>query len=271
MKEIFDYTLFSIDDFTLKVATFVKLFALLFVIVVILKIIRYSIYKSSRFDEPKKFSIYTLTKYVIIIFSFIYGLRVVGFDVSVLLAGSAALLVGFGLGMQNLFSDYISGLIILIDSTIKVGDILDIDGLICQVQEINLRTTTVFTRDDKYIILPNTDLTRKHLINWTLSEITSRFDVSVGVDYSSDVDEVISIMLEVAARFEQIKKDPQAFVRFNEFGDSSLDFSIFFWSDEIFRIEKIKSDYRIALFKSFKEHKINIPFPQRVIHTSKSQ
>ena len=252
MKEIFDYTLFSIDDFTLKVATFVKLFALLFVIVVILKIIRYSIYKSSRFDEPKKFSIYTLTKYVIIIFSFIYGLRVVGFDVSVLLAGSAALLVGFGLGMQNLFSDYISGLIILIDSTIKVGDILDIDGLICQVQEINLRTTTVFTRDDKYIILPNTDLTRKHLINWTLSEITSRFDVSVGVDYSSDVDEVISIMLEVAARFEQIKKDPQAFVRFNEFGDSSLDFSIFFWSDEILRIEKIKSDYRIALFKSFK-------------------
>lgn len=268
MKEIFNYTLFSIDDFTLKIATFVKLFVLLFVIVVILKIIRYSIYKSSRFDEPKKFSIYRLTKYVVIIFSFIYGLRVVGFDVSVLLAGSAALLVGFGLGMQNLFSDYISGLIILIDSSIKVGDILDIDGLICQVQEINLRTTTVFTRDDKYIILPNTDLTRKHLINWTLSEITSRFDVSVGVDYSSDVDEVISIMLAVAAGFEQIKKEPQAFVRFNEFGDSSLDFSIFFWSDEIFRIEKIKSDYRIALFKSFKEHKINIPFPQRVIHTS---
>lgn len=270
MNEIFDYTLFNIDGFTLKIATFVKLFALLFVITIILKIIRYSIYKSDRFDAPKKFSIYTLTKYIIIIFTLIYGLRVVGFDVSVLLAGSAAILVGFGLGMQNLFSDYISGLIILIDSSIKVGDILDIDGLICQVQEINLRTTTVFTRDDKYIILPNTDLTRNHLINWTHSEITSRFDVSVGVDYSSDVDQVIAIMLDVAARFDQIKKEPQAFVRFKEFGDSSLDFGIFFWSDEIFRIEKIKSDYRIALFKAFNENEISIPFPQRVIHTPNS-
>ena len=267
MNEIFDYTLFNIDGFTLKIATFVKLFALLFVIIIILKIIRYSIYKSDRFDAPKKFSIYTLTKYIIIIFTLIYGLRVVGFDVSVLLAGSAALLVGFGLGMQNLFSDYISGLIILIDSSIKVGDILDIDGLICQVQEINLRTTTVFTRDDKYIILPNTDLTRNHLINWTHSEITSRFDISVGVDYSSDVDQVIAIMLDVATGFDQIKKEPQAFVRFKEFGDSSLDFAIFFWSDEIFRIEKIKSDYRIALFKAFNENEISIPFPQRVIHT----
>jgi len=271
MNEIFDYTLFVIDGFTLKIATFVKLFALLFVIIVILKLIRLSIYRSKRFDEPRKFSIYTLTKYVIIIFSFIYGLRVVGFDVSVLLAGSAALLVGFGLGMQNLFSDYISGLIILIDSSIKVGDILDINGLICQVQEINLRTTTVFTRDDKYIILPNTDLTRNQLINWTHSEITSRFDISVGVDYSSNVDQIIAIMLDVAAQFEQIKKEPQAFVRFIEFGDSSLDFGIFFWSDEIFRIEKIKSDYRIALFKAFNEHEIRIPFPQRVIHTANNK
>ncbi|MDI1317147.1 mechanosensitive ion channel domain-containing protein [Flavobacterium sp.] len=270
MNEIFDYTLFNIDGFTLKIATFVKLFALLFVLIVILKIIRLSIYKSHRFDEPKKFSIYTLTKYVIIIFAFIYGLRVVGFDVSVLLAGSAALLVGFGLGMQNLFSDYISGLIILIDSSIKVGDILDIDGLICQVQEINLRTTTVFTRDDKYIILPNTDLTRKHLINWTHSEITSRFEIAVGVDYNSDVDHVIKIMLEVASTFDKIKKDPETFVRLKEFGDSSLDFGIFFWSDEIFRIEKIKSDYRIALFKAFNDNKISIPFPQRVIHSTNS-
>ena len=238
-----------------------------FLIIIILKIIRLSIYRSKRFDEPKKFSIYTLTKYVIIVFSFIYSLRVIGFDISVLLAGSAALLVGFGLGMQNLFSDYISGLIILIDSSIKVGDIIEVNGLVCMVQEINLRTTTVFTRDDKYIILPNTDLTRNHLINWTHSEVTSRFEISVGVDYGSDVEQIISIMLNVAKGLESIKKDPEAYIRFKDFGESSLDFSIFFWSDEIFRIEKIKSDYRIALFKAFKENNINIPFPQRVVHS----
>jgi small-conductance mechanosensitive channel len=266
LKEFFNYSLFTFDGYTLKIATIIKIVVLFFLIAIILKIIKLSINKSKRFDEPKKFSIYTLTKYVIIVFSLIYGLTIIGLDVSVLLAGSAALLVGFGLGMQNLFSDYISGVIILIDSTIKVGDILEINGMICKVQKINLRTTTVFTREDKHIILPNTDLTRNHLINWTHSDISSRFEVSVGIDYSSDIDTVISIMLALAADFDQIKKDPVPYVRFKDFGDSYLDFSIFFWSEELFRIERIKSDYRIALFKSFKANNINIPFPQRVVY-----
>lgn len=268
MKKFFNFKLFAFDGYSFKIEAIIELIALFFLIAIILKMIRVSIYKSNRFDEPKKFSIYTLTKYVIIIFSLLYGLHIIGFNISVLLAGSAALLVGFGLGMQNLFSDYISGLIILIDSTIKVGDILEINGLVCKVEEINLRTTTVYTRDDKTIILPNTDLTRNHLINWTHSETTSRFEISVGVGYESDVEQVISIMLNATNNLELIKKEPQPFVRFKEFGDSALDFSIFFWSDEIFRIEKIKSDYRIALFKAFREHSINIPFPQRVIHTA---
>jgi small-conductance mechanosensitive channel len=266
MKEFFNYTLFTFDGFTLKIAIIIKLIVFFFIILIILKLIKLSIQKSKRFDEAKKFSIYALTKYVIIVFSIIYSLHMIGLDVSVLLAGSAALLVGFGLGMQNLFSDYISGLIILIDSTIKVGDILEINGLICKVKDINLRTTTVFTRDDKYIILPNTDLTRNHLINWTHSNVSSRFEVGVGIDYSSDIDKVISIMLELAADFEEIKKKPVPYVRFKDFGDSYLDFSIFFWSEELFRIERIKSDYRIALFKSFKQNNINIPFPQRVVY-----
>jgi small-conductance mechanosensitive channel len=268
MNEIFNYTLFDLDGFTLKIATIAKLFILFFLITIILKIIRLSIYKSKRFDDPKKFSIYTLTKYVIIVFTLIYSLRVIGFDISVLLAGSAALLVGFGLGMQNLFSDYISGLIILIDSSIKVGDILDVNGLVCQVQEINLRTTTVFTRDDRYIILPNTDLTRNQLINWTHNEVTSRFEISVGVDYGSDVNQVMEIMKNVAIDLDKIRNKPEPFVRFQEFGDSCLLFSLYFWSDEIFRIENIKSEYRVLLFAAFRKHNIKIPFPQRVVHTS---
>ncbi len=266
MDEIFNYTLFTFDGFILKIATIIKVVILFFVIAALLKIIKLSIYKSNRFDQAKKFSIYTLSKYIIISFSVIYALNVIGFNISVLLAGSAALLVGFGLGMQNLFSDYISGLIILIDSSIKVDDILEIDGLLCTVEQINLRTTTVYTREDTSIILPNTNLTRNSLINWTHSGANARFEVSVGVDYNSDVEKVIAIMIDLTVNFDQIKKEPKAFVRFNNFGDSSLDFSIYFWSDEIFRIEKIKSDYRIALFKAFKENNINIPFPQRVIH-----
>lgn len=269
MEDFLKYTLFTFDGFSLKIVAIVKVIVWIFLIGIVLKIIKSLVYKTTRFDEAKRFSIYTLTKYVIIVFSFVVGLHLFGFNVSLLLAGSAALLVGFGLGMQNLFSDYISGLIILIDSSIKVGDILEINGLVCKVQEIKLRTTTVFTRDDKYIILPNTDLTRNQLINWTHNEITSRFDISVGVDYSSDIDVVMSIMEKTALNFDQIKTDPKPIVRFQEFADSSLNFSIYFWSDEIFRIENIKSEYRIRLFKAFNVNNIGIPFPQRVIHFPK--
>ena len=191
MKEFLKYTLFTFDGFSLQVLAIVKLILWLFMVGILLKTIKSIVYRTSRFDDAKKFSIYTLSKYVIIVFSFMIGLHLIGLDVSLLLAGSAALLVGFGLGMQNLFSDYISGLIILIDSSIKVGDVLEIKGLVCKVQQIKLRTTTVLTRDDKWIILPNTDLTRNQLINWTHSDITSRFSVSTRADFSSDVDLVM--------------------------------------------------------------------------------
>jgi len=192
-----------------------------------------------------------------------------GFDLTLLLGGSAALLVGFGLGIQSLFSDFVSGIILLVDSTVKVNDIIDIDGLVCQVQEINLRTTTVLTRDDKYIIVPNTDLTRNQLINWTHSDIASRFEVTVGVDYSSDVNLVMKVLKEAVDKQEGILTQPSPFVRFIDFADSSLNFSIFFWSEEVFRIENMKSEIRVRIFDMFKKNNIKIPFPQRVVHISK--
>ena len=268
MEEFLKYTLFTFDGFSLRIIAIVKVIVWVFIVGILLKIIKSVVYKTTRFDDAKRFSIYTLSKYVIIVFSFMVGLHLIGLDVSLLLAGSAALLVGFGLGMQNLFSDYISGLIILIDSSIKVGDVLEIKGLVCKVQQISLRTTTVLTRDDKWIILPNTDLTRNQLINWTHSDTTSRFSVSTRVDFSSDVDLVMSIMEQTAQNFEKIRTDPKPIVRFEEFADSSLNFTIHFWSDEVFRIENIKSDYRVLLLKNFNKENIIIPFPQRVIHKS---
>ena len=267
MEEFLKYTLFTFDGFSLRIVAIVKVIAWVFLVGILLKIIKSLVYKSKRFDDAKRFSIYTLSKYVIIVLSFMIGLHLLGLDVSLLLAGSAALLVGFGLGMQNLFSDYISGLIILIDTSIKVGDVLEINGLVCKVEEINLRTTTVLTRDDKWIILPNTDLTRNQLINWTHSDVTLRFDVSTRVDYNSDIDLVMRIMQQTAQKLEKIRTEPKPIVRFEEFAESSLNFRIYFWSDEIFRIENIKSEYRILLFKAFNKENITIPFPQRVIHT----
>ena len=175
-------------------------------------------------------------------------------------------MVGLGLGLQNLFSDFISGLILLVDSSIKVDDVIEIEGLVCKVQEINLRTTTVLTRDDKYIILPNTILTKNQLINWTHSDVTSRFDVTVGVDYASDVKLVMAVLKQAVESHPSVLKTPPPSIRFADFADSSLNFTILFWCEEVFRVENIKSEIRVRIFELFTENNISIPFPQRVLH-----
>ncbi|MGH2647163.1 MAG: mechanosensitive ion channel family protein [Ginsengibacter sp.] len=269
MKEILNYTILQLGDYTVKVSSLLKLAIFIVAILFLLKIIKKVIFKTKKFDQAKKYSIYNLVKYCVLVFSLIIGFEILGFNISVLIAGSAALLVGLGLGLQNLFSDFISGIIILVDSTVKVDDVIDVNGLICKVQEINFRTTTVLTRDDKYIILPNSDLTRHQLINWTHSNITSRFEIKIGVDYSSDVNLVMKILEESVNNEEGVLKKPEPFVRFTDYGESSLNFSILFWSEEVFRVENIMSAIRVRIFELFKENNITVPFPQRVLHIRK--
>ena len=271
MKEFFNYTIFQLDNYKLKVSAILGLALLIILVNLVLRLIKKAIDKTTKIDKAKKYSIYSLIKYVILVFTALYSFQqILGFNLSLLLAGSAALLVGIGLGLQNIFSDFVSGIILLVEAKIKVDDIIEVNSLVCKVQEINLRTTTVLTRDDRYIIVPNTDLTKNRLIDWTLSNIASRFEVSVGVSYSSDVSLVKKILEDVVKIQEGVLKKPVPFVRFNEFGDSSLDFSLYFWSEEVYRVENIKSDLRTKIFHQFNENNISIPFPQRVLHhTSK--
>lgn len=266
MKEFLDYIILQLGDFTLKVYSVVLLIVFLSAISISLRILKKMLNRLSSINESKRYAIFNLIRYLTYVISLVIILQILGFNLSVLLAGSAALLVGLGLGLQNLFSDFISGLVLLVDSSIKVNDVIEVDGLVCQVQEINLRTTTVLTRDDKYIILPNTILTKNQLINWTHSTLTSRFEVKVGVDYSSDVKEVMAVLKNVIEKQQHILKIPTPIIRFTDFADSSLNFSILFWSDDVFRVENIKSEIRVRIFESFKEHGIGIPFPQRVVH-----
>ena len=266
MDGILDDSIVHVGDFNVRVSSVLMFFAFFAGMVIFLQIIKKFVFRVQRFDHAKKYAVYSLIKYFTIVSSCVIGLQILGFNLSLLIAGSAALLVGVGLGLQNLFSDFVSGIIILIDSSLKVNDIIEVNGLVCKVQEINLRTTTVLTRDDKYIILPNNDLTRNQLINWTHSNITSRFDVSVGVDYSSDVKLVMKILKEAVEGQEGVLKNPLPFVRFTEYAESSLNFSVFFWSEEVFRVENIKSEIRVRIFEMFQHHGVKIPFPQRDIH-----
>jgi small-conductance mechanosensitive channel len=190
----------------------------------------------------------------------------IGLNITILLAGSAALLVGIGLGIQQTFNDFFSGIILLIDRTIQVGDVIEVYDIVTTVKEIGVRASTVITREDIVVLIPNSKFTNDKVINWSHSRRQSRFKVKVGVSYDSDVELVKNCLLAVAKLDSRILKDPSPFVRLEDFGDSSMDFSINFWSDDAFRIEVIRSDIRFAIVKSFRENKITIPFPQRDLY-----
>lgn len=266
MKDFFDYTLFHINNYQLRVISILMVVLLFIAIKIILWLIKKSINNASRIDKAKKYAIYNLVKYVIVVFSIIAAFQLLGFNFTILLGGAAALLVGIGLGLQNIFSDFISGIILLIESKIKINDIVEVDGLLCRVSDINLRTTTVLGRDDKYIILPNSLLTKNSIINWTYTDVASRFKVSVGAGYTSDIRLVKKLLNEIIANQPGALKSPSPFVRFEDFADSYLLFSVYFWSEDVYGVENIKSEIRTKIFEKFRDNNIDISLPQRVLH-----
>lgn len=236
------------------------------VTLLILFLIKKALWRLSSIERGKLYSINRLIMYSVWTFTFIILLQNFGVNLTVLLGASAALFVGVGLGLQNIFSDFVSGLVILVDSSVKVGDIIDVGGMVCQVKEIKLRTTLVVTRDDKMIILPNSQLTKQQLINWSHDVKQSRFHVTIGVDYASDVDLVCKLLTDVAAMHPEVLTMPKPFVRLSEFLESSVIYTLYFWCDNMFRVENVISDIRKNIFRALRENHINIPYPQRVLH-----
>lgn len=182
---------------------------------------------------------------------------------SMIWASSAALLVGIGLGLQDTFKDIISGIIILVEGTVEVGDILEVDGFVARVVKIGLRTSKLETRDRVSILIPNSNLVVNKVTNWTHDDQPTRFKIHVGVAYGSDIPLVERLMVEAANNHENVLKEPATTVQFKNFGDSSLDFELLFFSTEFFGIDQVKSDIRFNIERLFRENGVEIPFPQR--------
>ena len=266
MEEFLNYDLFKFGNYHVSVYHLVILGVLGIVTWLVLWLLKKAIFRSSRIDTGRKYAVYQIIRYFLLVLVVIIGLESLGVSLTVFLAGSAALLVGIGLGLQNLFNDFISGIILLIDGSVEVNDVIEVNGLVARVMAINLRTSVVRTRDEKYIILPNSILTGGSLINWTHHSDTSRFNVTVGVSYSADIDKVMQIMTQIATAHPLVATDQKPFARLINFGDSSIDFEVLFWTKEVFRVDNIKSDIRIGIWQSFREQGVEIPFPQRVVH-----
>ena len=217
-------------------------------------------------DKSKFIPIFSYLKWVIYITIFLVMLQSSGINLTAVLAASAALLIGIGLALQTLFQDIISGIFILIDQTVHVGDIIELDGKIGRVEEINLRTTSAVTIDNKVMIIPNHLYLTNSLFNWTQNGIYTRESVNVGVAYGSDTQLVKKILIEAAVSHPSVFSNPEPIVIFTDFGDSALMFKLIFTINNSFEAAIPKSDIRFEIDKRFRENGIQIPFPQRDVH-----
>ncbi len=233
----------------------------------LLRIIRRLMTRRMPAEDRKKFKVvFAYGKWFIYVIIFLLTLHSVGVNVTGVFAASAALLIGIGLALQTLFQDIISGIFILVDQTVHVGDIIQIEGKVGRVEEIKLRTTRAVTIDNKVLVIPNHLYLTNSLYNWTQNGAITRENMTVGVAYGSDVELVKKLLLQVAKDHPKVLDDPPPLVLFTDFGDSALLFKLVFTMSDSFQAAIPQSEMRFEIDRLFRENNITIPFPQRDVH-----
>ena len=252
-------------DFTLSNIMLAILILLISRLVVwlVTQLFLYGIYKRRGVDKGSQFAFNQLLKYFIYFIAVFMALSQLGINMTLIWTGAAALLVGIGLGLQQTFNDFISGIVLLFERSTSVGDILEFGGNVGIVREIGLRASVLETRKNISMVVPNSKLVNDNVINWSHFSNRVRFDVKVGVAYGSDTQLVKEIMLKVVKEHSDVLKYPAPFVRFNDFGDSSLNFTVYFFSRNFMFIEDVQSDIRFKIDEQFRSQGVTIPFPQR--------
>ncbi len=271
MRELLKTELYSTGSYVFTVGDIMNALLIVgasFIIIRLISFFSIKLLKKNAKYDGRHSSVIKLIRYFIWTLCIIFILQNFGVNITFLIASSAALLVGIGLGLQNVFKDFIAGIILLIDGSIKVDDIVEVDGLVVKVNEITLRTSKVTTRDDNVVIIPNHKFIEDKIVNWTNNMLPTRFMIEVGVDYSSDPRLVEKILNECAISHSDVlnNENYRPLVRFMDFGDSSIDFQLIFFSYNLFRIENVRSELRFKIFEEFRKNNIIIPFPQRVVH-----
>ena len=217
-------------------------------------------------DSGVRDSLEKFVRYGTIALGVLFSLDNLGVSFNSLAALGAVLMVGIGFGLQNITQNFISGIILLIERPVKVGDIVKVGSSTGRIVDIRVRSTLIQTRDDITIIVPNSRFVSEEVINDSYTGQKIRQHVRVGVAYGSDVPKVKSILLKVASAHPKVMADPKPIVVFEDFGDSSLDFDLRFWCADLWEMDNVNSDIRCEIDRLFREEKVEIPFPQRDLH-----
>ncbi len=238
---------------------------------IIIQIALFNYYKTNNIHIGGQYAVNQLVRYFIFFFAIIIALQNLGLQLTVVWGSVAALLVGVGLGLQQTFNDWASGIILLLERSVEVGDVVQIDGAVGRVRKIGLRVSRVQTLENISILVPNSHLVNEKVINWSHYDNKARFIITVGVAYGSDTTLIKELLLEVAKENEAVLKYPEPFVRFVNFGNSSLDFELHVWIKDLIQVENHKSSLRFAIDQAFRKHHVQIPFPQMDVWLKKEE
>ncbi|MBC9797619.1 mechanosensitive ion channel family protein [Sinomicrobium weinanense] len=269
IKDFLGYKIYSPEGSPVDITVGVLIAVIIAIVVTnfILKLVRRLVTRKLADTDKNKFtSIFLFVKYIAYVLVVIFTLDASGINITVFLAPFAALAVGLGFALQQLFQDIMSGILIITDKSLHVGDIVEVDDKVGRVTSIHLRTTRMETRGGKVLIVPNHKFMSDPLFNWTQNGNTVREDVKVGVAYGSDIELVKDLLFKCASHHPGVLEFPEPFVLFENFGDSSLDFGVYFFLPDGFTSPRIKSELRFEIDKKFRENNISIPFPQRDVH-----
>ena len=221
-------------------------------------------------DSGLRDTLSRITQYVVVVLGLLISFQFVGIDLTSLAVVFGLLSVGIGFGLQNITSNFISGLIIMFERPISVGDRVDVAGIEGDIIEISIRSTKIRTMNNTSIIVPNSQFVENNVINFSHGNPTFRLDIEVGVSYSSDLDKVLKALNEVAEEHPKVMKNPKHQIHLTEFGDSSWNMELRVWIPDVKERYAFRNELNQAIVRKFDEHDIEIPFPQRDLHVRSS-
>ena len=230
------------------------------------RMLRRNVFRLTHLNIGAQESILRILHYFIMLVGLFIAVQQIGVDLTTLAAIGAVLMVGIGLGLQNITSNFISAIILLFERPVQVGDFVEVSGVQGRIRAIKTRSSIVETLDNVSIIVPNSNFIAQNVTNWSYRDSKVRIHVSVGVSYGSDVDLVAETLLRVGRAHQEVLLNPEPTIQFLEFGDSSLNFLLLVWINDASRQYFVRSDLNFAVVKAFREQGITIPFPQRDLH-----
>jgi len=274
IQQVLNYTIFQIKETPVTVIS-ILIFLLfisgfIFLAISVRKALNRKILRHFKIDEGTSYTLSRITQYTIITIGALISFQFVGIDLSGLAVIFGLLSVGIGFGLQNVTSNFISGLIILFERPISVGDRVTVSNIDGDVTEINIRATKVRTVNNVSIIVPNSEFVSKDVINYSHGDSTYRLDIDVGVSYGSDLETVLKAMREVADENKHVLQKPPPDVHLLEFGESSWKMQLRSWIGDVKDYPQIRNELNQAIVRKFREYGVEIPFPQRDLHVRSS-